>query len=357
MSCQGNFFIHAVNVHVGGGKRLLSGLINSLNLQNKTFLLLDKRMEFDEHLKSKTNIKIRQYPPTILSRLKAEFFLKKYSKAHDYVLCFGNLPPFFQLKAKVTVFLQNKYLIEEADLKDFSFKVRLRLRIERLWFRVMAAHVNKFIVQGPSMELALRKFLKKDISIEVFPFIDQSPENFFPKLKENYHPQDFSNRPYDFVYLASGEPHKNHHKLIQAWILLAKENVFPHLCLTLSNQTSFQLFQWIESMKEIWNLKISFWDPLSKNEDGLELYNKSRSLIFPSILESLGLPLIEARQKGLPIIAAELDYVRDIVDPEETFNPLSEYSIAKAVKRFLKCDHRILKLEGPDSFIKRVLEQ
>jgi glycosyltransferase involved in cell wall biosynthesis len=57
-------------------------------------------------------------------------------------------------------------------------------------------------------------------------------------------------------------------------------------------------------------------------------------LIYPSLFESFGLPLLEARQAGLPIIAAELDYVRDIVEPVVSFDPESALSIARAVMRY-----------------------
>ncbi len=59
------------------------------------------------------------------------------------------------------------------------------------------------------------------------------------------------------------------------------------------------------------------------------------ALIFPSKTESLGLPLIEAASAGLPIIASELDFVRDVCVPNETFDPYSSTSISRAVKRLL----------------------
>jgi glycosyltransferase involved in cell wall biosynthesis len=61
-------------------------------------------------------------------------------------------------------------------------------------------------------------------------------------------------------------------------------------------------------------------------------------------MESFGLPLIEARQAGLPILASELDYVRDIVDPEESFDPFSARSIVRAVTRFMGVEQAALPL-------------
>jgi glycosyltransferase involved in cell wall biosynthesis len=64
-------------------------------------------------------------------------------------------------------------------------------------------------------------------------------------------------------------------------------------------------------------------------------YARSRALIFPSTCESFGRPLMEAKELGLPVLASELDYVRDLLDPAQTFDPASPLSITRAVKRFL----------------------
>ena len=38
---------------------------------------------------------------------------------------------------------------------------------------------------------------------------------------------------------------------------------------------------------------------------------------------------------GIPIVASELNYVRDVCQPQETFNPHEPLSIARAMQRFL----------------------
>ncbi len=65
----------------------------------------------------------------------------------------------------------------------------------------------------------------------------------------------------------------------------------------------------------------------------LRLYLRAGALIYPSFSESLGLPLLEAQAAGLPVLASERDYVRDLLEPDETFDPASPLSIARAVKR------------------------
>ena len=45
--------------------------------------------------------------------------------------------------------------------------------------------------------------------------------------------------------------------------------------------------------------------------------------------------LLEARALGVPVLAPERDYVRDVCEPRQTFDPASPRSIADAVRRFL----------------------
>ena len=66
------------------------------------------------------------------------------------------------------------------------------------------------------------------------------------------------------------------------------------------------------------------------------------------------MPLVEARSYALPIVAAELDYVRDVVVPEETFDPHSPRSIARAVRRHLGRRDKVQSLQDGKSFLEQL---
>ena len=85
---------------------------------------------------------------------------------------------------------------------------------------------------------------------------------------------------------------------------------------------------------------------LGKSLDPLNIFDATAgmladTMIFLSLVESFGLPLIEASKLPLHIVASELDYVRDVCVPKENFNPKSSNSIAVAVRRFLKKEARV----------------
>lgn len=344
-----SLFIHATNVHQGGGRFLLAAMLNILPSSMKSILSLDNRMPIPEGMAH--SVQIKRVKPTLLQRFLAEKWLARSVTPEDIVLCFGNLPPLFKLRGRALVFVQNRYLIDDVRLSEFSFKVRLRLAIERLWLSTKMGHVDEFVVQTPTMKRLLEKRSAGKIPVRILPFL----ADLGGYSRTVPQPVMLEKKDFDFVYVASGEPHKNHRRLIEAWHLLAIEGLFPTLCLTLSETDSTDLCRWIDENKIKHGLKVENLG-LLPHDQVKQLYRRVGALIYPSTFESFGLPLIEARQAGLPVLAAETDYVRDVLDPEQSFDPQSAMSIARAVKRHLGFDEQPLQLLNADDFIKRVLQ-
>jgi len=355
-------FINANNTHLGGGKILLEGLIKTSAFKGERVFLLDSRMQLTSPLSSADTIK--RVFPSALQRFLAELWLARNVGEADTVLCFGNLPPLFKLPGHVVVFVQNRYLLENVSLASCTRRERFRLRVERLWIRFKLVNVNQFIVQTPSMKAMLVSMLEDKANkygnkskhqrysqlVKVMPLMDSV----------NHYQRQFSDIPrnstndFDFVYVASGTPYKNHCRLIEAWCLLAEEDIFPSLCLTIDEDHFPELTNWIDEMTDQYNLKIENSGTLSHNGI-VELYGRADALIYPSLFESFGIPLIEARQAGLAVLASELDYVRDVLDPEQSFNPESVSSIAGAIKRFIGVDELPLPLHDAEQFISHIL--
>lgn len=260
--------------------------------------------------------------PTLIDRLFAEFRLRTMTRQDDIVLCFGNLPPLFNLTCSVNVFIQNRYLIDSCSLKGFSWKSQLRLRVERFWIKRRVLTNVQILVQTPTMARLVEERLNRSATIA--PFVASNDVQHSPQEEDTV----------EFLYVASGESHKNHRTLVKAWVLLAYEGYFPKLDLTLDPPASQDLLLWIKRQVACHHLEICNRGLLSK-ENLAHLYKHAKALIYPSRLESFGLPLIEAQEFGLPILAPELDYVRDVCVPTQTFDPESPMSIARAVRRFL----------------------
>lgn len=342
-------FIHATNVHQGGGRLLLEALLNAVN--RKVILSVDSRMPLPVDIES--TYEVRKVRPSVLKRLLAEKWLAQVVKKNDVVLCFGNLPPLFRLRGNTVVFLQNRYLLEDIPLIDVPLKIRIRILLERLWLNNRLINADEFIVQTSTMKRLLELKTRGKAPVRVLPFV-ADPFGYVRNLPQLI--VEKNDYDYDFVYVATGEPHKNHLKLLEAWKLLAQEGVYPSLCLTIDRTRSIGICRYQENLSMQLGLRISNIG-LVAHKDILALYKKSRAVIYPSRFESFGLPLIEARQAGLPVLAPELDYVRDLLDPEQVFDPDSPVSIARAVKRHMGISEAPLPLMGASHFLSMLLDK
>lgn len=66
------------------------------------------------------------------------------------------------------------------------------------------------------------------------------------------------------------------------------------------------------------------------------LYRACDALVMPSLCESLGLPLLEAMQLGVPIVAADRAYAREVCEDAALFaSPLSSSAMASAIANVL----------------------
>ena len=331
-----SLIINATNIHQGGGRTLLLALLAEVD--RPTVALLDKRLvplpDLNDH------VQVISISPNILSRLRAECLLKSLCQSDDILLCLGNLPPLLSNRASVYVFLQNRYLVGTQSLVGLPLKVRLRIQLERIILRHRLGNAN-LLVQTETMAREVYKHLKRDS--RVLPFLPVSK----PQQKSN---ERFAE--YDYLYIASGEPHKNHTRLIEAWINLSKENFRPSLCLTLDPQTDEKLLKWIKQQVKKFDLTIV--NKPMPYEQINELYKQSGALIYPSLFESFGLPLLEAEKAGLTIIASERDYVRDVISPQISFDPSSSTSIARAILRHNNIEPPIHTPLDPEEFLKKL---
>lgn len=330
--------IHAPGIHVGGGGVLFRELVKRVQLTN--FLVF-----VDERAEGFLPEKIKKYTiqSSVVGRLKAEYCLWKYSKHSDVVLCFHGMPPLFPVRGKVVVFLQNRNYLGVTPLSLFSTRTKIRLMIERTIFRLFKGNVNEYIVQTPTMKSLLCSWYKGSPIVNIIPFmvLMNIEDNVPMRIKK-----------YDFIYVSDGEGHKNHLNLLEAWQLLASEGLYPTLVLTLPerNQT---LLDKIDSCVAQYGIKINNFGNLNQPAV-FELMRLSKALVFPSLGESFGLPLLEAKALGVPIIASELDYVRDVCEPVETFDPKSAVSIARAVKRFMGVQEEPLDIQSAVEFISKI---
>jgi len=335
--------IYAPNIHQGGGKALLLPILEELKGAKNIVFVLDARMSLPV---GGLSGEIYRVKPTLLSRLWFEWRLCYLIKPDTLLLCMGSLPPLWTHSGQITVFVQNRYLIDDVSLKAFPLSVRIRLMVERWWLRSRVSYVQCFVVQTQTMQGLLRHAFGKDA--EVLPFAATAIESC-----------QFSQTGvlYDFLYVASGEPHKGHAILIEAWIKLAEAGNFPSLCLTLDATRFPELCASIDADIKKHHLNIAVIGECSHTRIQ-QLYHQSKAMIYPSRFESFGLPLIEAVMAGLPVLASSETYVTDVIEPSIVFDASSPRSIAGAVRNFRGEPAQLkVHLNDANEFLERVFKE
>ena len=67
------------------------------------------------------------------------------------------------------------------------------------------------------------------------------------------------------------------------------------------------------------------------------VYTRAHGLLMPSLYEGFGLPVLEAMQHGVPVIASSTSSLPEVVgDAGLLINPYSEEEMASAIQRLVK---------------------
>ncbi|QWE29006.1 glycosyltransferase [Polynucleobacter sp. AM-7D1] len=340
-----NLIFFAPNINRGGGKYIFDDIINSGSYKNCVFIVDARNKINTEKIKESKLIIIK---PKILSRFYSEFLLWKLSKNYNQIIILGNLPPLLNIKRRVVIFFQNRLILNSDYPRERSARGVIKSYVETKWLQYFSKDNHEFIVQTETMKEELQKKIGCKAHIEVMGFKTNRMVNGFQREKNDTGEKTF-------IYIASGDLHKNHKNLIEAWKILASRGIKCCLTLTIDEAIYPVISKYINDTKEQYDLDIKNMGNINAMELS-HLYNTSQVLIYPSFVESLGLPLLEASDYGLEILAPEVDYVRDIINPTQTFDPSSAKSISRAVERCLGIPNKLNEIHSTKEFLDYIIE-
>lgn len=246
-----------------------------------------------------------------IDRLKWDFYgMKKWSKQHeitpDEILSLQNTKV-FKFKCPQTIYLHQS-IPYYREYKWNIFKKEERV----LWFyRNIYSYLidislknNKVIVQTEWMkQRVIQKNKKFADEISVIPpkvtQIDTDEINIIASINQD---------KYNLFYPAAAAKYKNHKILFEALENLSDDY---RLYLTVDKES----FPYVAKNPNLKN-KVIFLGSISY-EEVLALYKTVNCLVFPSYIETYGLPLVEAQQFNLKIVAADVDYAREVLSKYE----------------------------------------
>lgn len=250
------------------------------------------------------NVKVINYPWIKKSWIHRLFFdrfftqkiIKKYKPTK--IISLQNIA----IKTKI---YQELYLHQSIPFAEYKFKL---IRNTKLWIyqniigrkiKKNFKYADKILVQTQWMHNEVEKYTKAIVHV-VEPCINIPCDLVYKKGKMN-----------DYFYPAGALPYKNHDVIIEALMNFrgSFDNILVYFTLE-GNETKA-----IKKMKlkiEKFGLPVVFLGNLSYDEV-LKWYSKS-TLIFSSYLETFGLPLLEAKLIGSPIITSDMPFSREILE-------------------------------------------
>ena len=123
---------------------------------------------------------------------------------------------------------------------------------------------------------------------------------------------------YNYIYPATPFAFKEHITLAYAVNLAYQQN--PELAkkIRIHLTISFGELSEMDNFIKQYNLKENFvYHGRILHQQLLSMVKSSNGLLFPSVIETLGLPLLEAAYLGIPVIANDLEYVHEVLNGYE----------------------------------------
>ena len=332
----------SVYVHNGGGKEILDLIIYYVykhNLENYFLFLLDNRYTFPVHPNKKIDFL------KILPSEKGRKNFYRQNKNFKSYFSLSNVPPPVYIDNPCGIYFHNDLFLNPFK-SNLGFTTSIKNWIKKTYIISKTSKSYDWCVQTKLMKKKLNNIYGiENNKIHVYPIFDS---NKIISTKTNN----------SLIYVCNSSKHKNHKRLMDAFIKAAnKIHGKLHLKLTLSDN-EFKKSEYnrtnIPDNLLIQNIGIVGKEKLS------DLYLESKFLIFPSLNESLGLPLIEAVNRGCFIIASDKEYVKEVVHPSIVFNPYSSDNISEAIinslsNKSLKKSELIIE-NKIDTFVKYLLQ-
>ncbi|UZJ79346.1 glycosyltransferase [Fictibacillus sp. KU28468] len=309
-----NIFVNATSADVGGAFTITDQFIQSVKLydQKNIYYIFVSNNKFD-HYKCETRKIIKVNAKKWVNRFLWDTFgIKKWSTKHkikpDKIISLQNTPvnyptikqivyihttvPFlsykwrlFNNKERILWFYKNIY--------PFFIKIFLndncKIIVQANWFKnivtkKMKVNPDRIFVVKPNSKLTITdiKVEKSDIDYRLF---------FYPAA--------------DYVY-------KNHLIILKAMrqLKISDKELYREIKIIFTLDESSWVYK--EAIKLEVNDQISFVGHLEK-EEVLQYYLNSQAILFPSYIETVGLPLLESAQLKKYIICSDEEFAHEML--------------------------------------------
>lgn len=210
----------------------------------------------------------------------------------------------------------------ELQRRDISYR---RSATEADAVIAISHHVKNNLIEKYGLPPDKIEVVYSGCSSEYHPIADHGA---LEKIRQAYH----ITRPFMF-YPAATWPHKNHVTLLRVVRSLLDQGCFDgELVLTgIEQGAQSQVTDEINRLRLNERVRLLGYVPVN---DLPYIYNLATLLVFPSLFEGFGLPLVEAMASGCPVVCSNVTAMPEIVgDAGVTFDPGSFSDMVETIAR------------------------
>lgn len=272
------------------------------NKKNHYFYMLS-----NYHLDETDNITVINVPEVKRGwkeRLLFDFFgVKKYLRKFQ-------IDEVFSLQNTIIPCFKGKQIVYEHNALPFS-EYRFSIKEDRtMWiYQNIIGRFMLFGIKKADMVIVQTEWMKKAI-VQKLPEAEPKIEVHFPKISilNGY----LYKRPDEciFFYPANSSSFKNHRLILEACLLLKKKDILDFTVVFTLQGAETEEIKCLYQKGKAEKIKIQWVGNLSR-EKVFAWYSKS-VLVFPSYIETVGLPIYEALSVGCPLLLADCAYSKNV---------------------------------------------
>ena len=302
--------VNATALTTGGGINILNQFIDHLSEGDEYLIFINSKLNIQS---TKTNVNfVKKNINSFLDRLIQDFYginrwLNKNKIYPSATISLQNTN--FRYSNNIPNFIYFHQALPFSSKRWNPFKKTERT----LWFykNVYPFFIKLFINKNTEI------FVQTNSVRNNFAYHFNFPINKIHVVSPKFNPLTINHAEHlslkcdedrlNIFYPATTFPYKNHQI-----ILNALNKIDPELVklITLHLTCKRSDLKYLEPLFH--NININFLGEIPHSKV-IETYLRSDALLFPSYIETYGLPLIEAASLGLPIIVADLPYAREVL--------------------------------------------
>lgn len=309
--------IDALYINSGGGLSILNRLVDGLKTAKVDYVLIrDRRCPILASEKSAREVVVMN--PSIKERHR---YYKKHRNDFHSILCFGNIPPSMKMPSRVHTYFHNLSVLKTPD--TYSRKRKILFTLKRILIILFSKNTDTWIVQTTVTEKMVKQYIGNN----------KKPFYIFPIYNLPNHNISIDNNRNEYLFVGDYTFSKGHDILLSAWKQLHSMGKASTLNLTVNRRPATEVFckkldDAIHNGVPIINHGVVPFDKVC------ELYSRSKAIVYPSQIESLGLGIVEGISAGCDVITSNLPFAHAICKPSETFDPNDPDSIVEAILRY-----------------------